>query len=105
MAGVCSVQTLDRKDFHIQSYSLRNSMEVTNKTAQANLKNRQGWIELSEGLARDEDVLLQGGGPDNIEKQHAKGRLTARERIERLIDPGTEFLELSIFAAYGMYEE
>lgn len=80
-------------------------MEVTNKTAQANLKNRQGWIELSESFARDQKILLQGGGPDNIEKQHAKGRLTARERIERLIDPGTEFLELSIFAAYGMYEE
>ena len=80
-------------------------MEVTDKAAQANLKNRQGWVELSQGLARDEEVLLQGGGPDNIEKQHAKGRLTARERIERLIDPGTEFLELSIFAAHGMYEE
>jgi 3-methylcrotonyl-CoA carboxylase beta subunit len=80
-------------------------MEVTNKTAQANLKNRQGWVELSQGLAGNEEVLLQGGGLDNIEKQHAKGRLTARERIERLIDPGAEFLELSIFAAYGMYEE
>src|SRR5687768_14584973 len=80
-------------------------MKVTDKAAQANLKNRQGWIELSAALVKDQEVLLQGGGLDNIDKQHAKGRLTARERIERLIDPGTEFLELSIFAAYGMYEE
>ena len=80
-------------------------MEAADKAAQANLKNRQGWLELSAALVKDQEILLQGGGLDNIDKQHAKGRLTARERIERLIDPGTEFLELSIFAAYGMYEE
>ena len=58
-----------------------------------------------ELLIRDENSLRQGGGPDSIEKQHAKNRLTARERIELLLDPGTEFFELGIFAAYEMYEE
>ena len=39
------------------------------------------------------------------QKQHSKNRLTARERIDYLIDPNTEFLELCRFAAYGMYKE
>lgn len=46
-----------------------------------------------------------GGGEANIEKQHAKGRLTARERVERLIDPDTRFFELGEFVAWEMYEE
>ena len=46
-----------------------------------------------------------GGGPKAIERQHAKGRLTARERIDRLVDPGTFFQELGLFAAHGMYAE
>ncbi len=40
-----------------------------------------------------------------MEAQHAKKRLTARERLALLLDPGEEFLELGLFAAYGMYEE
>ncbi len=50
------------------------------------------------------DETRLGGGEKNIEKQHAKGKLTARERIEKLIDPNTHFLELGLFAAHGMYE-
>ncbi|MFZ0315173.1 MAG: acyl-CoA carboxylase subunit beta, partial [Candidatus Korobacteraceae bacterium] len=44
-------------------------------------------------------------GAKAIESQHKKGRLTARERIALLIDPGTEFFELGSFVAWGMYEE
>jgi acetyl-CoA carboxylase carboxyltransferase component len=69
------------------------------------LENRDRWLELLDAFARDENVLRQGGGPEAIEKQHAKNRWTARERIERLVDVGTEFFELAIFAAYEMYEE
>ncbi len=46
-----------------------------------------------------------GGGQKAIERQHSKGRLTARERIESLIDPGTDFLEVGLWAAWQMYEE
>ncbi|MCK4772704.1 MAG: acyl-CoA carboxylase subunit beta [Candidatus Latescibacteria bacterium] len=46
-----------------------------------------------------------GGGEANIEKQHAKGRLTARERVELLIDEGSRFYELGEFAAWDMYKE
>ena len=56
-------------------------------------------------LEGDEELLRQGGGPDNIARQHSKGRMTARERIAALIDPGTEFFELAIFGAFEMYQE
>jgi 3-methylcrotonyl-CoA carboxylase beta subunit len=45
-----------------------------------------------------------GGGKKNIEKQHEKGKLTARERIEKLIDPKSEFLEVGLLAAHDMYQ-
>ncbi len=67
--------------------------------------NRRLWSELLSSFERDEDLLRQGGGTENIAKQHSKGRLTARERIARLIDPGSDFFELGIFAAFDMYQE
>ncbi|MFT7120115.1 MAG: acetyl-CoA carboxylase carboxyltransferase component [Neolewinella sp.] len=51
------------------------------------------------------EKIREGGGIKRIEKQHAKGKLTARERVEQLIDPETDFLEFGSFAGYGMYEE
>ena len=56
-------------------------------------------------LREQEDAIGVGGGAAGIERQHVKGRLTARERIQELIDPGTPFFELAILAAFGMYEE
>jgi 3-methylcrotonyl-CoA carboxylase beta subunit len=49
--------------------------------------------------------IKDGGGKASIQKQHNKNRLTARERIENLIDTDCIFFELGIFAAYGMYED
>lgn len=51
------------------------------------------------------DLLKWGGGKDAIEKHRKKGKLFARDRIQKLIDPGSSFLEIGLFAAYGMYEE
>src|SRR5512136_805367 len=48
-------------------------------------------------LRRMREQARTGGGADRIAKQHAKGKLTARERIELLLDPGT-FVELETFA-------
>src|SRR6185369_237066 len=45
-----------------------------------------------------------GGGPAKVEKQHRDGKLTARERIARLADPGTLFLEIGLLIAYDLYE-
>nr|WP_246350981.1 acyl-CoA carboxylase subunit beta [Deinobacterium chartae] len=47
----------------------------------------------------------QGGGAKAAERQHAKGRLTARERVERLIDPGSAFDELMTLAGWDLYPE
>jgi len=49
--------------------------------------------------------IALGGGLEAIERQHAKGRLTARERIERLMDPGTVFVEIGLWAGWEMYAE
>ncbi|HEY7153172.1 MAG TPA: acyl-CoA carboxylase subunit beta [Gemmataceae bacterium] len=61
--------------------------------------------ELVDKIHREEEQIRAGGGQRAIERQHAKGRLTARERIDRLLDPGTSFFELGLWAAWGMYRE
>ena len=59
---------------------------------------------ISEMKRRHAEVSL-GGGKKKIEKQHAKGKLTARERIDYLKDKDADFLEIGAFAGDGMYEE
>ena len=56
-------------------------------------------------LSREREMVEMGGGKEALEKHRQKGKLPARERIKRLIDPGSYFLEVGLFAAYGMYEE
>src|SRR5450755_411673 len=68
-------------------------------------QNQRSVTELVAQVRMDEETIEQGGGEKAIDAQHKKGRLIARERIERLIDPGTEFFELASYAAWGMYEE
>ena len=51
------------------------------------------------------EKIYQGGGKSKIEKQHAQGKLSVRERIKILLDEGSDFFEIGAFAAYGMYEE
>jgi acetyl-CoA carboxylase carboxyltransferase component len=59
---------------------------------------------LVESLNNLEDKLREGGGPKKIEKQHSAGKMTARERIARLIDPRTRFLEFGLLIAYDQYD-
>jgi 3-methylcrotonyl-CoA carboxylase beta subunit len=68
-------------------------------------KNTRRIIDLLTEIKNEEEQILQGGGPKAIEAQHKKGRLTARERIGKLIDPHSPFFELGIYAAFEMYEE
>jgi 3-methylcrotonyl-CoA carboxylase beta subunit len=68
-------------------------------------KNSQRMVELLTVIKNEEEEIRQGGGEKAIESQHKKNRLTARERVSALIDPGTHFFELGIYAAYEMYEE
>jgi acetyl-CoA carboxylase carboxyltransferase component len=67
--------------------------------------NAESWTVLLKELRDGEDLLRVGGGPTLIERQHTKNRLTARERIAGLVDPGSPILELGLWAAYGMYAE
>jgi 3-methylcrotonyl-CoA carboxylase beta subunit len=60
--------------------------------------------QLVEDLQALEDKLRQGGGPKRIEKQHRDGKLTARERIAKLLDPGAMFLEIGLLIAYDQYD-
>jgi acetyl-CoA carboxylase carboxyltransferase component len=60
--------------------------------------------ELSDELRTLEARLRDGGGADRIERQHAQGKLTARERVTRLCDDGSRFLELGLLVAYDRYE-
>jgi acetyl-CoA carboxylase carboxyltransferase component len=66
--------------------------------------NRRMVLDKLVEIRTKEKETRQGGGPKRIEAQHKKGRLTARERISRLIDSGSEFFELGIHAAAGLYD-
>ena len=68
-------------------------------------KNTRRMIDLLTEIKNEEEQIRQGGGAKAIESQHKKGRLTARERVAKLIDSGSQFFELSIYAAFEMYEE
>ncbi len=67
--------------------------------------NTRRMVTLVGEIKNQEAKITDGGGPKAIEAQHKKNRLTARERIARLIDPESDFFELGLYAAYGMYEE
>src|ERR1700689_5368585 len=60
--------------------------------------------QLVEDLETLEDRLRQGGGAKRIEKQHRDGKLTARERLAKLLDPGAMFLEIGLLVAYDQYD-
>jgi 3-methylcrotonyl-CoA carboxylase beta subunit len=68
-------------------------------------KNAHQMVDLLTAIKNEEETIREAGGAKAVEAQHKKNRLTARERIAALIDPGTHFFELGIYAAYEMYEE
>ncbi len=74
------------------------------RTSPAYKTNREFVLAKLVELGKKEKETQLGGGPRRIDAQHKKGRLTARERIEQLIDPDTMFWELGIHAAAGMYD-
>ncbi|HYC50928.1 MAG TPA: acyl-CoA carboxylase subunit beta [Gemmatimonadaceae bacterium] len=60
--------------------------------------------ELSQELRALEARLREGGGKERIARQHKQKKLTARERVERLCDPETRFLEIGLLVAYDQYD-
>ena len=81
---------------------LRSKLDVSNPRLKA---NRKALEKTMAALHAEEDTMRRGGGAKAAEAQRAKGRLTVRERLELLLDEGTQLLELGLWAAHGMYEE
>src|ERR1700756_2390366 len=80
---------------------LPSKVDPTSARFEANMRF---MADLVSRVRNEEEKILEGDGPKAIDSQHGKGRLTARERIDRLVDPGA-FFELGIYSAFGMYEE
>ena len=80
---------------------LSTKIDPTSARFEANMRF---LADLVSAVRNEEEQIREGGGPKAIESQHSKGRKTARERIQMLVDPGS-FYELGIYAAYRMYEE
>ncbi|WP_413585549.1 carboxyl transferase domain-containing protein [Bdellovibrio sp. HCB274] len=66
--------------------------------------NREAMLNVVGQWRERVELVKQGGGADATKKHKARGKMTARERIEALVDGGTAFLEFSTLAAWDMYE-
>jgi 3-methylcrotonyl-CoA carboxylase beta subunit len=87
---------------HLPGAALETRIDPQSEAFQTNTRR---MVDLLTEIKNEEEHIREGGGAKAIEAQHKKGRLTARERIGRLVDPGSPFLELGIYAAYDMYTE
>ena len=67
--------------------------------------NRSALLEVLATIRSQEETIRLGGGAKAAAAQHAKKRLTVRERLKLLLDEGSEFLELGLWAAFEMYAE
>jgi acetyl-CoA carboxylase carboxyltransferase component len=80
---------------------LKSHIKPQSPEFQANEKHNRALIaDLKEKLGQ----VRPGGTPKARELHHSRGKMTARERVERLLDPDTPFLEFSPLAAYGFYD-
>jgi 3-methylcrotonyl-CoA carboxylase beta subunit len=68
-------------------------------------KNEDQFKQLCSQLVTRAKKTKGGGGEKRIDEQHQKGKLTARERVEYLLDPGAPVVEIGLFAGDGMYKE
>jgi len=81
---------------------LESHLDVKSAEFKQNAAHHRALVaELRARLAR----VKEGGGADQVARHKKRGKLTVRERVERLLDPGTAFLELSPLAAFGLYED
>jgi 3-methylcrotonyl-CoA carboxylase beta subunit len=66
--------------------------------------NREHFQKLVTELTSLEEKIREGGGPTRIEREHAKGKLTARERIDLLFDQNSHSQEIGLLVAYDLYD-
>ena len=79
-------------------------MAVSKSELDFNFNEDRMRLKIS-ALERELAKIALGGGKKRIDKLHEQGKLTARERIELLLDPNTDHIEIGAVAGYGMYEE
>ncbi len=81
-------------------------LSTTVDTASADyVGNRERMLSLVRDVEASLTWVQSGGGKEQVERHRSRGKLTARERVERLIDPGGAFMELSSLAAWKMYND
>lgn len=79
-------------------------MAISSKELEFNFNDDQMRLKIS-ALEQQLSKIYEGGGKKRVEKLHASGKLTARERIDLLLDPNTERVEIGALAGFGMYKE
>lgn len=79
-------------------------MAISPKELEININDDDMRLKIS-ALERTLAKIYEGGGKKRIEKLHEQGKLTARERIDLLLDPNTERIEIGALAGYEMYPE
>ncbi len=80
---------------------LESHLDTNSDEFKANAAHHRG---LADELRRRLEKARQGGGADQVARHKSRGKLFVRDRVERLLDPGTAFLELSPLAADGLYD-
>ncbi len=78
---------------------------LINKNSATFKANQERMGQLVADLRSRIATAAEGGGPKYVQRHREQGKLPVRERIARLIDPGSSFLELSPLAGYGVYED
>jgi 3-methylcrotonyl-CoA carboxylase beta subunit len=81
---------------------IQTSADLKSEAAQA---NRAAWQDLTKQLQASRAAVARGGSKRARERHLARGKLLPRERVTRLLDPGSPFLELGALAANGMYDD
>ena len=81
------------------------SAPIVDHAAGAFAENRDAMQELVAELRERLTLARAGGGEKSVVRHRSRGKLTARDRIDTLVDPGTAFLELSPLAANGVYDD
>ena len=79
-------------------------MAISKKELEFNINEDQMRLKIAT-LERELSKIAEGGGKKRLEKLHESGKLSARERIDLLLDPSTERFEVGAIAGYGMYKE
>jgi 3-methylcrotonyl-CoA carboxylase beta subunit len=79
---------------------------MANEKLNVEFNRNEDHLKLQVGEFKHKLKLIKlGGGEKRIEDQHKQGKMTARERVDYLIDKDSQFIEIGAFAGYGMYEE